>query len=45
MGSVEKSIYEFPLPEWRDVAGSRVKPGDFLRAFFDVLRIYRKYHQ
>jgi glycosyltransferase involved in cell wall biosynthesis len=43
MASVEQSIYEFPLPEWRDVAGSRVKPGDFLRAFFDVLRIYRKY--
>ena len=44
IASVEKSIYEFPLPEWRDVAGSRVKPQDFFRAFFDVLQIYRRYH-
>jgi dolichyl-phosphate beta-glucosyltransferase len=43
MKSVESSIYEFPLPEWRDVAGSRVKPGDFFKAFFDVLKIYGKY--
>lgn len=43
MKSVEASIYEFPLPEWRDVAGSRVRPRDFFRAFFDVLSIYRRY--
>lgn len=43
MDAVQNSIYEFPLPEWRDVAGSRVRPHDFPRAFFDVLRIYRKY--
>lgn len=41
--SVSNSIYEYPLPEWRDVAGSLVKPHDFIRAFFDVLRIYRRY--
>lgn len=45
MASVQSAIYEFPLPEWRDVAGSRVRPRDFLRAFFDVLKIYRNYHQ
>lgn len=43
MNSVQSSIYEFPLPEWRDVAGSRVRPGDFLKAFGDVVKIYSRY--
>jgi dolichyl-phosphate beta-glucosyltransferase len=43
MASVQSSIYEFPLPEWRDVAGSRVRPGDFLKAFADVVKIYSRY--
>lgn len=40
---LQDSIYEFPLERWEDVAGSRVKPGDFLLAFLDTFRIHRKY--
>jgi glycosyltransferase involved in cell wall biosynthesis len=36
---VEEIVYEFPLQEWRDVAGSKVRPGDFLKAFFGLARI------
>jgi dolichyl-phosphate beta-glucosyltransferase len=38
-----KSIYEFPLDSWEDVAGSKVSPFDFLYAAFDMMRIYRHY--
>jgi len=41
--AVEKAIYEFPLHQWRDVDGSRLRPRDFVRAFFDVLIIRRTY--
>lgn len=40
---LERSIYEYPLEVWTDVAGSRVHVGDFLTAFWDVFRIHRKY--
>lgn len=43
MESIRHSIYEFPLYAWRDVGGSKVRPKDFVRAFADVLKIYRKY--
>lgn len=43
MPEVASAIYEYPLEEWRDVAGSRVRPKDFFRAFFDVVRIYLRY--
>jgi glycosyltransferase involved in cell wall biosynthesis len=40
---VEDIIYEFPLPEWHDVAGSKVRPWDFVRAFFELATIYWHY--
>src|SRR5690606_17108691 len=39
----ESVIYEFPLLEWRDVPGSKLKARDFARAAVDLARIYRAY--
>ncbi len=38
-----KGLYELPLKRWTDVADSKVRPIDFLRAFGDMLQIYRRY--
>jgi len=38
-----RSIYEFPLDSWEDVAGSKVGPLDFFYAAFDIFRIHRRY--
>ncbi|HEX7092024.1 MAG TPA: glycosyltransferase [Longimicrobiales bacterium] len=37
------AIYEFPLLEWRDVPGSKLKPWDFARAALDLASIYWTY--
>jgi glycosyltransferase involved in cell wall biosynthesis len=39
----EDVIYELPLRAWHDIAGSKVKAGDFPKAIFETLRIRRKY--
>lgn len=39
----EDVIYEFPLHNWQDVAGSKVKPSDFPKALFEIMRIYCRY--
>ena len=38
-------IYEYPLYQWIDVAGSRLKGRDFLKAPLELLRIWRKYRR
>ena len=40
---IEDIVYEFPLHQWRDVAGSKVKPGDFVKAFLGLALIYWQY--
>lgn len=43
VSQMEKQIYEYPLPVWTDVAGSKVSPLDFFRAFGELAVIYRRY--
>jgi len=40
---LESALYELPLREWRDVAGSKLTPADFARAALELLRIERTY--
>lgn len=37
---LRSEIYEYPLPVWTDVAGSKVGALDFLRAFAELASIY-----
>jgi glycosyltransferase involved in cell wall biosynthesis len=39
----ENVIYEFPLTQWTDVPGSKLRYSDFVRAAWQLLRIRRHY--
>ncbi len=40
---VRDIVYEVPLSEWRDAAGSKIKARDFVIALFGMIEIFRKY--
>jgi glycosyltransferase involved in cell wall biosynthesis len=39
------AIYEHPLNRWVDIAGSKVKPLDFITSFLDLMRIGFRYYR
>jgi glycosyltransferase involved in cell wall biosynthesis len=41
--TVAETVYELPLPQWHEVAGSKVKPLDFFKALLELRAIYRHY--
>lgn len=41
--AVDEMIFELPLMQWEDVAGSKLHPTDFLRALIEILAIRRRY--
>jgi glycosyltransferase involved in cell wall biosynthesis len=41
--SPQDLVYELPLQTWCDVAGSKLKPSDYLKAVFGLLAVYWKY--
>lgn len=40
---VRDIVYEVPLSEWRDAAGSKIKVRDFVIAIFGMIEIFRRY--
>jgi hypothetical protein len=43
--TVEDSLVEYPLEKWDDIPGSKLKIRDFLRAPFELFRIYIFLHK
>ncbi len=41
--ALRDAIYEFPLLEWRDVKGSKLRSRDFVKAGLDLVKIYGAY--
>jgi glycosyltransferase involved in cell wall biosynthesis len=42
-GPVQAAVYEYPIEAWADVGGSKLRPGAYLRAAIDLLRIRRRH--
>lgn len=38
-----ETLYEFPLDAWREVGGSTIRSGDFVKAPFEMAKIYWTY--
>jgi glycosyltransferase involved in cell wall biosynthesis len=43
MAPPDRLIYEFPLSQWKDIAGTKVRFCDFIRAAWELYLIHRKY--
>ncbi len=41
--SLNECVYEFPLDDWQEVAGSKLKATDFLKAPMELATIYWRY--
>lgn len=41
--STNSLVYELPLDDWREIAGSKLKSGDFVKAARELFQIYFKY--
>ena len=41
---VAGALYEYPVTQWHDVKGSKVKSQDFIRALRDLWKIHRAYN-
>lgn len=39
----ESLVYEMPLRQWHDVAGSKIRSGDFATALIELGKIHRRY--
>ena len=40
---IESVVHEIPVAEWSEIGGSKLRPGAYLRAALDLLRIRRRY--
>jgi glycosyltransferase involved in cell wall biosynthesis len=41
--SAQRVVHEYPLAQWVDVSGSKLRASDFLKAIYELARIYAAY--